>query len=80
SWALIGYYQTAKSQRSALKALLITHVASLGLFIAAATLFISTGTFALSALSQLEGTPALLVFGGILFAAWGKSAQLPLQA
>lgn len=80
SWALIGYYQTAKSQRSALKALLITHVASLGLFIAAATLFISTGTFALSALAQLSGTPALLVFGGILFAAWGKSAQLPLQA
>ncbi|KFX06650.1 hydrogenase 4 subunit D [Pectobacterium betavasculorum] len=80
SWALIGYYQTAKSQRSALKALLITHIASLGLFIAAATLFISTGTFALSALSQLSGTPALLVFGGILFAAWGQSAQLPLQA
>ncbi|MEH2921320.1 hydrogenase 4 subunit D [Samsonia erythrinae] len=80
SWALIGYYQTAKSQRSAMKALLITHVASLGLFIAAATLFINTGTFDLSALSQLDGLPALLTFGGILFAAWGKSAQLPLQA
>lgn len=80
SWALIGYYQTAKSQRSAMKALLITHVASLGLFVAAATLFITTGTFALSAMSQLEGAPALLVFGGVLFAAWGKSAQLPLQA
>lgn len=80
SWGLIGYYQTPKSQRSAMKALLITHVASIGLYLAAATLFLTTGTFALSALAQLSGTPALIVFGGILFAAWGKSAQLPLQA
>ncbi|WP_410013868.1 hydrogenase 4 subunit D [Sodalis sp. C49] len=80
SWGLIGYYQTPKAQRSAMKALLITHFASIGLYLAAATLFITTGTFALSALGQLHGTPALVVFGGILFAAWGKSAQLPLQA
>ena len=80
SWALIGYYQTPKSQRSALKALLITHVASIGLYLAAATLFLHTGTFALSALGQMQGSAALVVFGGILFAAWGKSAQLPLQA
>ncbi|WP_296407255.1 hydrogenase 4 subunit D [Pluralibacter sp.] len=80
SWALIGYYQTPKSQRSAMKALLITHVASLGLYLAAATLFLNTGTFALSALSQLNGSASMVVYGGILFAAWGKSAQLPLQA
>lgn len=80
SWALIGYYQTPKSQRSALKALLITHVASVGLYLAAATLFLNTGTFALSALSDLHGSASYVVFGGILFAAWGKSAQLPLQA
>lgn len=80
SWALIGYYQTQKSQRSAMKALLITHVASLGLYLAAATLFINTGTFALSALSQLQGSASYIVYGGILFAAWGKSAQLPMQA
>ncbi|KIS43181.1 hydrogenase 4 subunit D [Kosakonia radicincitans] len=80
SWALISYYQSEKSQRAAMKALLITHVGSLGLYLAAATLFLNTGTFALSAISQLQGTPALLVYGGILFAAWGKSAQLPLQA
>ncbi|WP_413726766.1 hydrogenase 4 subunit D [Sodalis sp. RH16] len=80
SWALIGYYQTPKAQRSALKALLITHVASIGLYLAAATLFLHTGTFALSALGQIQGPAALVVFGGILFAAWGKSAQLPLQA
>lgn len=80
SWALIGYYQTPKAQRSAMKALLITHFASIGLYLAAATLFLNTGTFALAALSQVKGTAALVVFGGILFAAWGKSAQLPLQA
>lgn len=80
SWALIGYYQTPKSQRSAMKALLITHVASIGLYLAAATLFLNTGTFALSALANLHGNASYIVFGGILFAAWGKSAQLPLQA
>ncbi|TKI05368.1 hydrogenase 4 subunit D [Martelella alba] len=80
SWALIGYYQTPKSLRSAMKALLITHVAAIGLYLAAATLFLHTGTFALSALGQMQGPAALVVFGGILFAAWGKSAQLPLQA
>ncbi|HGM5488791.1 TPA: hydrogenase 4 subunit D [Serratia fonticola] len=80
SWGLISYYQTLKAQRSAMKALLITHVASIGLYLAAATLFLNTGTFALSAITQLNGTASLVVFGGILFAAWGKSAQLPLQA
>lgn len=80
SWALISYYQSEKVQRSALKALLITHLASLGLYLAAATLFLQTGTFALSAMSQLQGDARYLVYGGILFAAWGKSAQLPLQA
>lgn len=80
SWALISYYQSEKSQRSAMKALLITHVGSLGLYLAAATLFLQTGTFALTAMSQLNGSAALIVYGGILFAAWGKSAQLPLQA
>ncbi|BES17382.1 hydrogenase 4 subunit HyfD [Escherichia fergusonii] len=80
SWALIGYYQSDKAQRSAMKALLMTHVGSLGLYIAAATLFLHTGTFALAALSDIHGDARYLVYGGILFAAWGKSAQLPLQA
>ncbi|WP_315707891.1 hydrogenase 4 subunit D [Brenneria uluponensis] len=79
SWALIGYYQTPKSLRSAMKALLVTHVASIGLYLAAAYLFVNTGTFALSALSQLDETGKIIVFSGILFAAWGKSAQFPLH-
>ena len=80
SWALISYYQSDKAQRSALKALLITHIGSLGLYLAAATLFLQTGTFALSAMNELHGDARYLVYGGILFAAWGKSAQLPMQA
>ncbi|WP_409307353.1 hydrogenase 4 subunit D [Pectobacterium sp. B1J-3] len=79
SWALIGYYQNPKSLRSALKALLITHVASIGLYLAAAYLFVNTGTFALSALALLDTNGKIIVFGGILFAAWGKSAQIPLH-
>lgn len=78
SWALISYYQSDKAQRSALKALLITHIGSLGLYLAAATLFLQTGTFVLSAMSELHGDARYLVYGGILFAAWGKSAQLPM--
>ncbi|AWM80848.1 hydrogenase 4 subunit D [Gammaproteobacteria bacterium ESL0073] len=79
SWALIGYYQTKKSQHSALKALLVTHVASLGLYIAAAWLFIQTGTFSLTAIASLPSEAKIIVIGGVLFAAWGKSAQLPLH-
>ncbi|WP_392552588.1 hydrogenase 4 subunit D [Orbus wheelerorum] len=79
SWALIGYYQTAKSQRSALKALLVTHVAALGLYLAASWLFVETGTFALTSIAQVNDTAKIIIVGGILFAAWGKSAQLPLH-
>ncbi|WP_319801648.1 hydrogenase 4 subunit D [Candidatus Symbiopectobacterium sp. NZEC127] len=79
SWALIGYYQQPKPLRSALKALLITHVASIGLYLATAWLFAKTGTFALSAISQLDSADKIVVFAGIMFAAWGKSAQWPLH-
>ncbi|MFQ6370190.1 hydrogenase 4 subunit D [Shewanella sp. YIC-542] len=79
SWGLIGYYQSPKSLRSAMKALLITHIASVGLYLAAAWLFAKTGTFELTAIASLSDADKLVVFGGILFAAWGKSAQLPLH-
>lgn len=80
SWALIGYYQTPKALRSAIKALLITHVAALGLFVAAAWLFKETGSFALSGLAGLGEHAKLVIVGGILFAAWGKSAQVPMHS
>ncbi|HGG2529266.1 TPA: hydrogenase 4 subunit D [Escherichia coli] len=34
----------------------------------------------IGAMSELHGDARYLVYGGILFAAWGKSAQLPVQA
>ena len=76
---MIGYYQTPIAFRSALKALIVTHIASLGLFIAAATLFIQTGTFELTAIATLTPSAKMIVLFGILFAAWGKSAQLPMH-
>ncbi len=79
SWSLIGYYQTPIAFRSALKALLVTHIASLGLFLAAAVLFVNTGTFELTAIARLTPAAKMLVLFGILFAAWGKSAQLPMH-
>jgi hydrogenase-4 component D len=79
SWALIGYYESPKALRSALKALIITHIASLGLYFAAALLFADTGTFALSAIAQLAPAHKAAVLLAILVAAWGKSAQLPMH-
>lgn len=79
SWALIGYYQSPKSLRSAMKALLITHVAAVGLYFGAAWLFAQTGTFALSALANVDDTAKVIIIGGVLFAAWGKSAQIPMH-
>lgn len=79
SWALIGYYESPKALRSAAKALIITHIASLGLYVAAALLFVDTGTFALTAIAQLTPAHKAAVLLAILVAAWGKSAQLPMH-
>jgi hydrogenase-4 component D len=79
SWALIGYYEDSKSLRSGFKAMLLTHIGSLGLYVAAAALFAAAGTFGLSAIGGLDDTMKAFVLFAILFAAWGKSAQLPLQ-
>ena len=79
SWALIGYYEKPKALKSALKALVITHIASIGLYFAAAYLFSVTGTFSLSALKDVNDTGKIIIFLGIMIAAWGKSAQIPLH-
>ena len=79
SWALIGYYEKPKALASALKALIITHIASLGLYAAAAMLFLNTGTFSLTAIATLPASIKTAVVIAILIAAWGKSAQLPFH-
>ncbi|EJW12578.1 Hydrogenase-4 component D [Rhodovulum sp. PH10] len=79
SWALIGYYEKPKSLYSAAKALIITHIASLGLYVAASVLFLDTHTFSLSAIANLDDTGKTIVLIAIMVAAWGKSAQLPFH-
>lgn len=78
SWALIGYYDTPTARKSAMKALIITHIGSLGLYIAAGALYLQTGTFAVTAIASLDGFWKAFILLCVLFAAWGKSAQLPM--
>lgn len=77
SWALIGYYGTPTAQKSAMKALILTHIAALGLYVAAAFLYLQTGTSEVSAIAQLNDYFKTIVLVCIIIAAWGKSAQLP---
>jgi len=78
SWGLIGYYDDLKARRAAMKAIITTQVASLGLYVATAVFFLS-GTFDLSALSGMTDNLKIIIFIGVSIAAWGKSAQLPLH-
>lgn len=77
SWALIGYYHTATAQKSAMKALILTHIGALGLYVAVCLLFAQTGTFEVSALASLDNGWKTAVLVCIIIAAWAKSAQLP---
>jgi hydrogenase-4 component D len=79
SWGLIGYYNDEKALKAAIKAIITTEIASIGLFMATAYFFVVTGGFKLEALAGLDDTSKILIFAGILIAAWGKSAQLPFH-
>jgi hydrogenase-4 component D len=79
SWGLIGYYDDAKARKAALKAIVTTQVASLGLYAATAIFFILTGSFQLSNLAELTDTAKVVILFGVMIAAWGKSAQLPFH-
>ncbi len=80
SWGLIGFYGEQKARKSALMAIVLTHAAALGLYVATAYLYVKTGSFSVSALSDLTDAGKTLVFIGILIACWGKSAQLPFHS
>ena len=54
SWGLIGYYEDEKARKSAMKAILTTQVASLGLYLATAVFFGVSGGFKLEALAGLS--------------------------
>jgi hydrogenase-4 component D len=77
--ALISYYQSEKSQRSAMKALLITHVGSLGLYLAAAAVSVNRHLRA-ERLKPVKRQRCLNRLRWDFVCRLGKSAQLPLQA
>ncbi len=79
SWGLIGYYNNEKARRAALKAIIVTQVASLGLYAATAFYFAATGGFSLSKMSTLTDDAKTVIFLGVLIAGFGKSAQLPFH-
>jgi hydrogenase-4 component D len=79
SWGLIAYYNDEKSLRAAIKAIVTTEIASIGLFVATAFFFVVTGSFRISGLEGLAAGSKTIIFLGILVAAWGKSAQLPFH-
>lgn len=79
SYALIGFwYAEAGRARDAMRAFLTTRAADLGLYVAAMAAW-AGGSLALARLPEL--TPGLrdMVGAGLLLAAVGKSAQLPLS-
>ena len=78
SWGLISYYMTPTAKKAGMKALIITHIGALGLYIGAALLFANTGTFEVTAIAGLDGGLKAAVLLLILFAAWAKSAQVPM--
>ncbi len=77
SWALIGYYGTPTAQKSAMKALILTHVAALGLYIGAGCLYMQAGTLEVNAIANLDDYWKTIILICVIIAAWGKSAQLP---
>lgn len=79
SWGLIGYYDNEKARRAALKAIITTQVASLGLYIATAYFFAVSGSLALADLAALTDTAKTVILIGVLIAGFGKSAQLPFH-
>ena len=80
-WGMVVYYGNfgdMVSDRAAMKALVTTQVASLGLYIACGVLYWQTGSFAVTAAAGMSEGMKTLFLCFVIFAAWGKSAQLPL--
>ena len=80
SYLLIGFWHRRKGvPGAAMRAFLYTRTADLGLYLAAFLLIGVAGTSEISVTLSTTGTPALIAGLLLLFAAMGKSAQVPLQ-
>ena len=79
SWALIAHHhESGVAVRAAFKALVMTHVGGVFFIVAISLVYGYTGTFAFSAIRQLEPGPQAAVFLCLLVASSAKSAQVPL--
>ncbi len=65
---------TPTAKKAGMKALIITHIGALGLYLGAAIVFAHTGTFAITAIAGLDAKLKAIVLLLVLFAAWAKSA------
>ena len=80
SYLLIGFWHgRAGVPGAAMRAFLYTRTADLGLYLAAFLLIGVAGTSEISATLATTGTAALIAGLLLLFAAMGKSAQVPMQ-
>lgn len=84
SYFLIGFWFTEKDPREASqKAFITTRIGDLGFFFALMVIYGQCGTFSLSEVlgsaPLWAGAAAYLAAGGLLLAAVGKSAQIPLH-
>jgi len=84
SYLLIGFWYTEEApRRASVKAFLVTRAGDVGFFVALAALYNACGSFQLATIIKAAptfSTGSLLVIGvGLLWAAAGKSAQLPLS-
>ncbi|MGK9462130.1 NADH-quinone oxidoreductase subunit 5 family protein [Streptomyces sp. G6] len=82
SWALIGYWWRDPERGDAANtAFLTTRAADLGLYLAAGAALASgqAGSLALDELTATTGAWSGLITGGVIAAAFGKSAQLPFS-
>ncbi|MCL2881821.1 MAG: NADH-quinone oxidoreductase subunit L [Coriobacteriia bacterium] len=84
SYLLIGFwYKDEAPRRASVKAFLVTRAGDLGFFIALAAIWQACGSFQLEtiikAAPQFSAATVLVIGIGLLWAAAGKSAQLPLS-
>ena len=77
SWALISHAQSPSALRAGYKALIMTHLGGLCFMIALVIVFVSSRSFAFSAVATLAPGLATVVFVLLLAAAWAKAAQVP---
>ncbi|MHB9302630.1 hydrogenase 4 subunit D [Thermofilum pendens] len=79
SYALISYYEDPESRRSGLQAFIVTHIAALGLYLAAGLTYASTGSVEVVALKGMPEELKTIAELLLLVAAAGKSAQIPFH-